>query len=238
MTAPVVLVVEHEAACPPAHVGRWLEEAGCSVVVCRPYDGDALPAPPSYDALVVLGGSVGANDDAEAPWLTPLKETVREAVAGRVPTLGICLGHQLVAVALGGRAARNPRGQQVGLLEQGWLPEAATDDPLLAGSALPRHGVQWNDDIVTDLPDGARLLAATPEGEPQVVRFAPTVWGVQCHPEVDVTVLASWADGDRDDHLEKGIDQAAVLAEIEAAADELEASWRPVLTRFAALSGR
>ena len=71
-----------------------------------------------------------------------------------------------------------------------------------------------------------------------MVRFAPTVWGVQSHPEVDVTVLASWADGDRDDHLEKGIDQAAVLAEIEAAADELEASWRPVLTRFAALTGR
>ena len=143
-----------------------------------------------------------------------------------MPTLGICLGHQVVAVALGGRAARNPRGQQVGLLEQGWLPDAG-DDPLLAGSALPRRGVQWNDDIVTELPDGARLLAATPDGEPQVVRFAPTVWGVQCHPEVDVTVLASWADGDRDDHLEKGIDQAAVLAEIEAAADELEASLAP-----------
>ena len=212
MTTPVVLVVEHEAACPPAHVGRWLEEAGCSVALCRPYDGDPLPALASYDALVVLGGSVGANDDAQAPWLTPLKEMVA-------------------------RAPRNPRGQQVGLIEQGWLPEAP-DDPLLAGSALPRRGVQWNDDIVTDLPEGARLLAATPEGEPQVVRFAPTVWGVQSHPEVDVTVLASWADGDRDDHLEKGIDQAAVLAEIEAAADELEASWRPVLTRFAALTGR
>ena len=44
MTTPVVLVVEHEAACPPAHVGRWLEEAGCSVELCRPYDGDPLPA--------------------------------------------------------------------------------------------------------------------------------------------------------------------------------------------------
>ena len=237
MSTPLVLVVEHEAACPPAHVGRWLEDAGCSVEVCRPYAGDPLPALASYDAWVVLGGSVGAGDDAEAPWLTPLKEMVREAVANSLPTLGICLGHQVVAVALGGRAARNPRGQQVGLLEQGWLAGAA-DDPLLAGSAPPRRGVQWNDDIVTELPEGARLLAATPAGEPQAVRFAPTVWGVQSHPEVDVSVLASWADGDRDDHLEKGIDQAALLAEIEAAADELEASWRPVLTRFAALAGR
>jgi len=237
VTAPLVLVVEHEAACPPAHVGRWLEDAGCRTVVCRPYAGDPLPALPAHDALVVLGGSIGANDDADAPWLTPLKAMVRDAAATGVPTLGICLGHQVVAVALGGAADRNPRGQQVGLLEQGWLPEAS-DDALLAGSALPLRGIQWNDDIVTALPDGARLLAATPAGEPQVVRFAPTVWGVQSHPEADVGVLRSWADGDRDDHLEKGIDQAAVLAEIEAAADELEADWRPVLARFAALAGR
>ena len=237
MNAPVVLVVEHEAACPPAHVGRWLEDAGCVTEVCRPYAGQSLPPLDAYDALVVLGGSVGAGDDAVAPWLPPLKQMVRDAAATGVPTLGICLGHQVVAVALGGTADRNPRGQQVGLLEQGWVPEAA-DDPLLAGIALPRRGIQWNDDIVTGLPDGAVMLAETPDGDPQVVRFAPTVWGVQCHPEADVAVLASWADGDRDDHLEKGIDQVAVLAEIEAAADELEESWRPVLTRFAGLTTR
>jgi GMP synthase (glutamine-hydrolysing) len=237
MTSPVVLVVEHEAACPPAHMGRWLADAGCLVEVVRPYAGDALPALSSYDALLVLGGSAGANDDLDAPWLPEVRRMVREAVDTLLPTLGICLGHQLVAVALGGTVEKNPRGQQVGLLEHGWLP-TADDDPLLAGSALPRRGVQWNSDIVTALPDGAVLLAATPAGEPQAVRFATTVWGVQSHPEVDVSVLRSWADGDRDDHLEKGIDQEAVLAEIAAAAGELEAAWQPVVARFAALAAR
>ena len=235
MTSPVVLVVEHEAACPPAHVGRWLADAGCVVEVCRPYAGDPLPALAPYDALLVLGGSVGANDDLDAPWLPEVRAMVREAVGTMLPTLGICLGHQLIAVALGGTVEKNPRGQQVGLLEHGWLSEAG-QDPLLAGSALPRRGVQWNSDVVTALPDGAELLAATPEGEPQAIRFAATVWGVQSHPEVDVDVLQSWADGDRDDHLEKGIDQAAVLAEIDAAAAELEAAWQPVVARFAALA--
>ena len=79
MRAPVVLVVEHEAACPPAHAGRWLAEAGCAVQVCRPYAGEPLPELAGYDALLVLGGSVGANDEAEAPWLAPLKDMLREA---------------------------------------------------------------------------------------------------------------------------------------------------------------
>lgn len=237
MRAPVVLVVEHEAACPPAHAGRWLAEVGCAVQVCRPYAGEPLPELAAYDALLVLGGSVGAHDEAEAPWLAPLKEMFREAATTGVPTLGICLGHQVAAVALGGAAAENPLGQQVGLLGQGWLP-AAGDDPLFGASALPGRGIQWNNDVVTALPDGAVLLAATPADEVQAVRFSPTVWGVQSHPEADVAVLESWADGDRDDHLEKGIDQAAVLAEIEAAAGELEAAWRPVLARFAALARR
>ena len=237
MTSPVVLVVEHEAACPPAHVGRWLADAGCVVEVCRPYAGDPLPALAPYDALLVLGGSVGANDDLDAPWLPEVRAMVREAVGTMLPTLGICLGHQLIAVALGGTVEKNPRGQQVGLIEHGWLPPAG-QDPLLAGSALPRRGVQWNSDIITALPDGAALLAATPAEEPQAVRFAPTVWGVQSHPEVDVTVLQSWADGDRDDHLEKGIDQAAVLAAIEEAAAELETAWQPVVARFAELAAR
>ena len=237
MRAPVVLVVEHEAACPPAHAGRWLAEAGCAVQVCRPYAGEPLPGLAGYDALLVLGGSVGANDEAQAPWLAPLKDLLREAATTGVPTLGICLGHQVAAVALGGTSEENALGQQVGLLDQGWLPTAA-DDPLFGGASLPRRGIQWNNDVVTALPDGAVLLAATPAGEVQAVRFAPTVWGVQSHPEADVAVLESWADGDRDDHLEKGIDQRAVLAEIEAAAGELEAAWRPVLARFAALARR
>ena len=121
--------------------------------------------------------------------------------------------------------------QRVGIYEIGWT-SAAADDRLVAPLATPRRGVQWNSDVVTSLGDGAEVLAAFPDGEIQAARFAPTVWGVQWHPEVDRAVVTSWAEGDRDDHLERGIDQEAVLEMIEAAGSELEAAWRPLAESF------
>ena len=87
-----ILVVEHQESCPPHLVGRWLEEAGCALEVCRPYAGDALPALTSYDGVLVMGGDMGAYDDDRAPWLAPLKALIRDAVAAGTPLLGICLG--------------------------------------------------------------------------------------------------------------------------------------------------
>ena len=76
---PRMLIIEHEAACPPARVETWLIEAGCRLEICRPWAGDIFPAPDSYDALVVLGGTMGANDDTTHPWLAPLKQLIRGA---------------------------------------------------------------------------------------------------------------------------------------------------------------
>ena len=230
-----MLVVEHEDKCPPALVGDWLVEAGCALEVCRPYAGDDLPDLTAYDAFLVLGGPMGADEDATHAWLGPVKDRVRDAVATGVPTLGICLGHQLIAVALGGTVGRNPRGQQLGLLEVGWTSEADGDE-LLGALASPRRGVQWNDDVVTRLPEGATLLAATEAGEVQAARFAPAVWGVQLHPEVDVEVLRPWAESDRGSHEAQGIDQEALLWEIASAREELDAAWRPLAAGFGALA--
>jgi GMP synthase (glutamine-hydrolysing) len=230
------LVVEHEPACPLAHLGTWLVDAGADIVVCRPWAGDDVPPLMGYDAFLILGGSMSSHDDATHPWLTTVKDRIREATATGFPTLGICLGHQLIAVALGGTVEVNPRGQQVGLYDVGWRPEAKDDD-LVSGLPPTMRGIQWNTDLVTALPDGAVALAATAEGELQVARFAPTVWGVQLHPEADEVVVRSWAAGDRDDHLERGIDQDAVLAGIDAARTELDEAWRPLATGLVALVG-
>ena len=229
-----ILVVEHEAACPPAHVGTWLEEAGAELVVWRPWAGEPEPVLEEYAALLVLGGSMGAHDDEAVAWLAPVKAMIRAAHESRLPTLGVCLGHQLIAVALGGDAGPNPRGQQVGLFDVGWSADAAAD-ALLGPVATPRRGVQWNNDVVTELPEGAVTVAATPQGELQAVRFGAAMWGVQLHPEVDEPLVRSWAAGDRDDHLERGIDQEALLKEIDAARDELDGAWRPLAVRFLAL---
>jgi GMP synthase (glutamine-hydrolysing) len=229
-----MLVVEHDATCPPALFGTWLTDAGCEVVVSRPYDGEPLPGPEKYDAVLVLGGPMAATDPH--PWLAPLRDLVREAAAGQVPVLGICLGHQVCAVAFGGTVEPNPRGQQLGLLDVGWTPEAE-NDALLGPVSTPRRAVQWNDDVITRLPEDAVVLARTPYGEVQAARFAPTVWGVQWHPEVDRTVLEVWARDDEERHVAAGIDQERVLADIDAAGDELEKAWRPLAESFGVLAG-
>lgn len=241
----MVLVVEHEPECPPAHLGTWLEEAGATLAVCRPWAGDEVPAAadlPSYDAVLVLGGSMGAHDDATSPWLGPVKHLLRAAVETDVPTLGVCLGHQLLAVALGGEVEPCATGQQVGVFDLGWTDDAEGDDLLgVVVTSAPGgtvRGLQWNSDVVTALPPGATLLAAMPGGEVQVVRFGRRAWGVQHHPEIDRAVLVSWAAGDRDDHLEKGIDSEAVLDEVEAAQSELDRCWRPLAGRLVELARR
>ena len=232
--SPRVLVVEHHASCPPALVGEWLVAAGCTLETCRPYAGDRLPDPTAYDALLVLGGDMSAHDDATVPWLAPLKADLRRAVAAGMPVLGICLGHQLLAVALGGDVRPHPRGQTVGLRPVGWT-EHADGDALVRDRTGSEVVVHWNNDVVLDLPEGAEVLARSPGGEVQVARFAPRAWGIQAHPEVDATLVRRWAVSDRDHHVALGLDQDAVLAEIEEAGPALVAHWQPVVARFAAL---
>ena len=230
-----LLVVEHEAQCPPGWMGEWLAEAGLVIDVRRPYAGDVLPPDLSgHCGLLVLGGEMGAYDDADHPWLTHVKALARGAVADGTPMLGICLGHQLVAVALGGEVAPSERGQQIGVLQAGWTAEAGADR--LFEAVVPRGdapAVQWNNDVVTRLPEGAVVLARTPHGELQAVRFAPSVWGVQWHPEAGEEIIRPWADHDRDDAVERGVDVYAYLADVAAARDRLRSTWRVLADSFA-----
>jgi GMP synthase (glutamine-hydrolysing) len=224
-----VLVVQHQGDCPPALVGDWLVEAGCSLDVRRPYAGEALPEDlGGHDALLVLGGSMGADDDATHRWLTAAKSLLREAARDGVPALGICLGHQLAAVALGGTVETNPAGRQLGVLPLGWLPASATD-PVL--STRPASAIHWNSDVVTVLPADAAALATAPDDTVQAARFAPTVWGLQSHPEVDDAIVALWAEDERDEIGAEVMDSA--LGQMRAAAEELQRAWRPVLMAFA-----
>ncbi|GAA4989753.1 type 1 glutamine amidotransferase [Actinopolymorpha pittospori] len=177
-----LLVVQHEDDCPLGWFGPWLAEGGIAVDVVRPYAGDPLPGLDGHAGLLVLGGSMGAYDDATCPWLGPVKALLREAVARRLPTLGICLGHQLLAVACGGRVDRNPDGRTIGLVKLS-LADAAHGDPMFGQVADGAAAVRWNQDIVVDLPPKASLLATDDRGTPYAVCVGERAWGVQFHPE-------------------------------------------------------
>jgi GMP synthase (glutamine-hydrolysing) len=218
-------------------MGEWLAEAGLVVDVRRPYAGDALPPDlAGHAGMVVLGGEMGAYDDADHPWLTDVKQLCRTAVATGDPLLGICLGHQLLAVALGGEVAPGPHGQQIGVLDIGWAPEAYVDPLLAPVTALDdTPAVQWNNDVVTRLPDGAVALARTPRGELQAARFGAAAWGVQWHPEAGVEIIAPWAEHDRDDAVERGVDVDAYVEDVAAAGERLRRTWRVLADAFAAV---
>lgn len=228
-----LLVVQHEPDAPPAWLGEWWTALGLELDVVRGDLGEPVSSgwAATHDGLVVLGGAMGANDDALAPWLAPTRALLADAVARGVPTLGVCLGHQLAAVALGGTVGRNPSGRTVGPVPVR-LTGAAASDPLLAGlDGLP--AIHYNDDVVLDIPSGATVLAMLPDGRPAALRFGPSAWGVQFHPETSPEVFAAWLRWDSPDGLTR--EQSALLAQVEGARDVLSAAWRPLAARFAAL---
>lgn len=230
-----VLVIEHEEAAPAAWLGDWLVEAGCSLSVCRPYAGDPLPTDlTAYDGLLVLGGAMDAWDDAGYPWLVDTRGLVRAAEESGTPTLGLCLGHQVAALALGGDVGRNPAGPAIGVLPVGWSAEVG-DDPLLVALAGARHAVHWNNDVALGLPEGAVVLAVTADGAVQAARLGRHVWGLQCHPEAGPDVLGRWVRDEEEELRAQGVDVAGLLTRTGELADELRTDWAALGTAFAGL---
>jgi GMP synthase (glutamine-hydrolysing) len=234
--SPRIAVVQHEDGCPLGLFETWLRQAGAEVRTVRPYRGEPLPGVDAgdVDGIVVLGGSMSASDDERAPWLPATRALLRRAVDAGLPTLGVCLGHQLLAAACGGVVERNPAGRQMGVLPIGFVPTASTERLFGVTSRQgPRaRAIQWNSDIVVETPADADVLAATPDGVPQVLRVGEAAWGVQFHPEADHRIVAAWAAEDSPVTAA----ESAALAHIAAAADELEATWRPFAERFAAIA--
>lgn len=213
------LVIEHETDCHPGYLGQEWRAAGIGVTVCRPYAGDVVPeGAGGHDALVVLGGQMNCEQDDVAPWLPDTRSLIRTAVRAGVPTLGVCLGHQLMAVALGGAVVANPAGPTIGIRS---LALTADADPLLAGLA-GREVVHWNGDVVSRIPPGAQVLARGTDGAPQAIRFAPLAWGVQFHPEATPAIVESWATTPPISAATRRHGPTA-LAQVRAAADNLAA---------------
>lgn len=215
------LVIEHEPDCPPGLLGQQWQAAGVELQVCRPYRGEPVPQDAAgAAALVVLGGRMNCQQDDVAPWLPDTRALLRRVVADGTPTLGVCLGHQLLAVALGGSVAANPAGPTVGVHHLDLL-EAAQGDPLVGGFD-ERQVTHWNGDVVTEPPAGAQVLARQPDGSPQAIRFAPTAWGVQFHPEATPSIVEAWAYTEPISPKSREYGPAAV-AQVRAAQDDLAA---------------
>lgn len=188
---PKILVIQPDVLCDMHRFGEWLEADGAELVVVRPFEGDAVPDRVNADALVVLGGSMGANDAPEFPWLADVGELMRSAVAEQTPTLGICLGAQILADALGGEVTRGQRGVELGVTEVTMADESG--DPLLRDLPVPFLAGSFHYDAISRLPPGAVHLGSGEVYENQVFRVG-SAWGVQFHPEISPERFRTWRD--------------------------------------------
>ena len=229
-----LLVIQHQEMCPPAWFGAWVNGAGIETDVLDASSGRAIPAAlPDHHGLVVLGGSMDADDDEGTPWLPATRALIATTIAGRLPFLGICLGHQLAALALGGTVGRNPHGRYRGLSP--FNPNAeGREDPLLRAVLPGAPAIQSNQDVVLDLPSGSRLLATFADGTVQAARFDERAWGVQFHPEANADVFAGWLDHEAPKVTPEVRAGFGELGDrVRAAEPQLRRSWQPLAQRFA-----
>ena len=186
-----VSVLQHAAFEHAGILRDFMRADGIAFEVAALDEGDALPALDPYDALIVLGGPMGPFDHDAHPWLADETALVREAVVERaLPTLGICLGHQLLAQALGGRLAL-PGHTEVGVVDI-TLNEAGQRDPLFAGWESTAPALQWHEWQIKSLPPGAVPLAHSATCPIQAMRAAPRAWGVQFHIEAYDGTIDEW----------------------------------------------
>lgn len=227
--APRLLVIQVDASDPVGRLGEWLVAAGVELDVRALDRGEALPADlTEHDGVLVLGGSMGALDDDIAPYLPEVRALLRTAVADEVPTLGVCLGHQLLAVANGGTIGRNPLGPEIGA-QLVAKRAAAASDPLFAALPITPDVIQWHHDAVLTLPPTAIQLASSPGCEQQAFRLGRLAWGVQFHIETTPETVREWAASDpMDDYDLESIVERAVAAH----ADVAEV-WQPFAASFA-----
>jgi GMP synthase-like glutamine amidotransferase len=180
-----ILVLRHE---PFEHLGFFhhiLEDHNISFRYSEL--GDLLDLD-GYSGLIVMGGPQSANDSD--PALKSEMGLIQDAIRNSVPVLGICLGSQLIAKALGALVYKNP------VKEIGWFPVSFTAeaeaDPLFGGLASPTMFFHWHGETF-DLPDGAVWLAYSEACKHQAFRYGKNIYGVQFHPEITPEMIADWS---------------------------------------------
>jgi GMP synthase-like glutamine amidotransferase len=170
-------VLQHVPFESPGSIATSLAALGAELRTTRLFAGDAPPAVDDLDLLVVMGGPMSVNDEAEYPWLAAEKALVRDAIArGRV-VLGVCLGAQVIASSLGARVYPN-REREIG-----WFPIDANDEGRTAGLAIQQPIFHWHGETF-DLPASATLLASSEGCANQAFSIGPRVLGLQFHLEV------------------------------------------------------
>ncbi|WP_230972559.1 type 1 glutamine amidotransferase [Gulosibacter hominis] len=224
-----VLMVINSTESGPRRAGEWLREAGIETVDVV---AETTPLPENldgFDGLVMLGGGLLPYEDENAPWLATERELARQAIDADLPTLGICLGGQLLAHVGGGEV----RGEY-GTPESGAVlittTAAGRNDPVLGVLGEGAHMIENHVDQITQLPADAVLLGRSADVENQAFRIGKRVWGLQFHPEVNAERIAQWGESALG---KKGFDREKLAAKARAVDGENTRASKALIDAFA-----
>lgn len=185
------LVLQHLAVEHPGIFRDFMRAEGIAWDTAELDAGDALPSADDYAALIVMGGPMDVWEEADHPWLQAEKNFIHDWVAvRRRPFLGVCLGHQLLAAALGGSVAPAAHGE-VGVLPL-TLTAAGLEHPLLAGVPQAFECLQWHGAEVRDVPAGCSVLANSDACAVQALAYGHHAFSIQFHVEVIATTVDDW----------------------------------------------
>jgi GMP synthase-like glutamine amidotransferase len=226
-----VHVIQHVAFEGPGAIAEWARERGHAVAVTQQFRAGRLPALDDFDFLVVMGGPMSANDDAQIPWLGPEKKLILESLAARKSILGVCLGAQLLANVLGARVYKNQHK------EIGWFPVRLTPEArassLFSGLPATMTVLHWHGETF-DLPEGAVRLAESAACRNQAFELGGKALGLQFHLEVAGEALAKLAANSAGD-LDPGpfVQTADEMLAHAGAAETLRPALYAILDRMA-----
>lgn len=183
-----VLVFQHVASEHPGSFGEVMRAQGVSWEAVELDAGEKIPAFDGYDALLVMGGPMDVWETDRHPWLVEETEAIRDWVLAGKPYLGVCLGHQLLATALGGVVGKMVRGPEVGITRI-----AVPADPLFAGISPVCTSFEWHHAEVQRVPDGVEVLATGEHCPVQAIKYGGRAYGIQFHMELMAHTAEAWA---------------------------------------------
>lgn len=186
-----IFVIRHQESAPLGLLRDVFDERGVAWRYVDCWRRDDVPAVDQVGALIVLGGEMNADEVDGFPHLSRVRGLMRDAVDADIPVLGICLGAQVLARALGGDVYPSPR-REIGFVPVRATPAAHTD-PVVAPFAPAAKVFQFHEDTCS-LPPGAELLFEGDEVAVQGFRAGERAYGLQFHLEVTEREIAAWCD--------------------------------------------
>ena len=224
-----LLCVRHQPTCPVGVLGDVFDAEQMPWQYLDAWREDSAPDLSEVSGLVVLGGEMNVDQVDRYPFLKTVRDLTKDAIEAGMPVLGVCLGAQVMARALGAEVTRSP------IKEIGFVDVAATRagkaDPVLSEFAPRACVFQFHEDICA-LPEGAELLFHNEVAPVQAFKVGERAYGVQFHLEVTMAEIETWCNDTPNLERDWGVTKDQVVAQADALLEDQQQRSRDVARRF------